>query len=106
MKCESRKIDSETDISDIVVRIDANGIGLEVERKIAALGTTKLVLVEVWPAPDPGVDDVGKAFPASDLMIKIELKQIRRTFFSCNSINFERASLVKNVATRIIKLPG
>ncbi len=101
MKCESRKIDSETDISDVVVRIDANGIGLEVERKIAALGTTELVLVEVWPAPDPGVDDVGKAFPASDLIIKIR-KKVRRRCFSCNSINLERvkALLVTNVTKK------
>ena len=56
-----------------MIRIDTNGIGLKVERKVATLGATKLVLVEVRPAPDPSVDDVGKAFPTGDLRITINI---------------------------------
>ena len=51
-----------------MVRVDADRVDLEVEGEVAAIGSSKLVLVEVGPAPDPGVDDVREAFATGDLL--------------------------------------
>ena len=51
-----------------MVGVDADGVDLQVEGKVAALGSSKLVLVEVGPAPDPSVDDVRKALTTGNLL--------------------------------------
>ena len=53
--------------SFIVVGIDANTVTLEVESILAELGVAKLILVEIWPSPDPSVDHMGKTLSSSDL---------------------------------------
>jgi hypothetical protein len=50
-----------------MVRVDTDGISLQVEGEVAALGTPKLVLVKVRPSPDSSVNDVRKTFPSGDL---------------------------------------
>ena len=44
----------------IVVRVDTHAVTLEVKGVLAELCVPKLVLVQVRPAPDLGIDDVGK----------------------------------------------
>ena len=46
----------------VVVGVDAHVVVLEVEGVLAELDVLQLVLVEVGPAPQPGVDHVGEAF--------------------------------------------
>lgn len=52
----------------IVVGVDAHTVTLEVESILAELGVAELILVEVRPSPDPGVDHMGKTLPSSDLI--------------------------------------
>ena len=54
--------------SFIVVRVDTHAIALEVKSILAEFGMAELVLVEVRPSPDPGVDHMGKTLPSSDLI--------------------------------------
>lgn len=55
-----------------MIRIHANGVALEVERELAVFDVLQLVLVQVGPAPDARVDDVGKALAARDLQAPVE----------------------------------
>ena len=64
---KSREVNSERNVPDVMIRIDANGIGLEVECVMAAVGATQLVLVEVRPTPNSRVNHVGKTFATCDL---------------------------------------
>ena len=43
-----------------MVRVDADGVRLEVEGVLAVLDLLQLVLVQVGPPPNPGVDHVWK----------------------------------------------
>ena len=54
--------------SFIVVWVDAHTIALEVKSILAEFGMAELVLVEIRPSPDPGVDHMGKTLPSSDLI--------------------------------------
>lgn len=56
----------------VVVRVDAHGVTLEVEGVLAELDVFQLVLVEVWPAPDTGVDDVREALATCDLKSSVQ----------------------------------
>lgn len=47
----------------VVVGVDTHVVTLEVKGKLAAFDVLQLVLVQVGPAPQPCVDDVGEAFP-------------------------------------------
>ena len=40
---------------------------LQVKGKLAVLDILELVLVQVWPSPDPRVDDMGEALPGGHL---------------------------------------
>ena len=50
-----------------MVRVDADGVRLEVEGVLAVLDLLQLVLVQVGPPPDAGVDHVREPFPARNL---------------------------------------
>ena len=50
-----------------MVGVDADAVLLQIKGILAVLDVLQLVLVQVWPAPDPGVDDVGEAFAPCDL---------------------------------------
>lgn len=51
----------------VMVGVDANIVVLEVKGELAELDVLEFVLVQVWPAPQAGVDDVGEAFSPGDL---------------------------------------
>lgn len=53
-----------------MVGVDADAVVLEVKRKLAELDVLQLVLVQVRPTPQPGVDHVGEAFAPSHLLEK------------------------------------
>ena len=50
-----------------MVGVHAHRVGLEIEGVLAILHLLQLILVQVWPAPDPGIDHMWKAFSPSDL---------------------------------------
>ena len=50
-----------------MVGVDADAVLLQVKGILAVLDVLQLVLVQVRPAPNPGVDDVGEAFAPCDL---------------------------------------
>lgn len=51
----------------VVVRIDTDLVALEVKGVLAELGVFQLILVQVWPPPESGIDDMRKALPSSHL---------------------------------------
>lgn len=55
-----------------MVRIDAHGVALEVERELAVLDVLQLVFVEVRPTPDARIDDVREALASCDLQSSIQ----------------------------------
>jgi hypothetical protein len=59
-----------------VIWVDADEVlVLVVEAVLAILGLLKLVLVEVGPAPDFSVDDVGESLSASNLSNPLRVKE-------------------------------
>ncbi len=78
VQSEGSKIDTEANIPNVVVGIHANVVQLEVEGPATIVRSPQLVLVEVWPSPDLGVDDMGKAFLSCYLN--------RKSFFNVNLI--------------------
>ena len=61
MKGQSGDVDAWGDDPLVVVGVDADRIGLEVEGVLAVLDLLQLVLVEVRPAPNPSVNHVREA---------------------------------------------
>ena len=61
MKGQSGDVDPRGDDPLVVVGVDADRIGLEVEGVLAVLDLLQLVLVEVRPAPNPSVNHVREA---------------------------------------------
>ena len=55
-----------------MVRIDAYGIGLEVESKLAVFDLFQFVLVQIWPSPNPGINHVWKTFAAGNLKPSVQ----------------------------------
>lgn len=55
------------DDSFVVVRIDAHTVTLEVESILTKLCMSQLILVQVRPAPYPGIDHMGKTLTTSNL---------------------------------------
>ena len=55
------------DYSFVVVRIDAHLITLQVKGVLTELGMLQLILVQIWPPPQPGIDDMWESLPASNL---------------------------------------
>ena len=64
---EAGEVDAWADHPLIVVRVDADGVRLEVEGVLAVLDLLQLVLVQVGPPPDAGIDHVREPFPARNL---------------------------------------
>lgn len=64
---EAGEVDAGADHPLIVVRVDADGVRLEVEGVLAVLDLLQLVLVQVGPPPDAGVDHMREPFPARNL---------------------------------------
>lgn len=50
-----------------MVGVDTHVVALQVEGKLAAFDVLQFILMQVRPAPQPRVDDVGEAFAPSDL---------------------------------------
>ncbi len=50
-----------------MVRVDADTVAFEVKGILTELRMTKLILVEVRPTPNSGIDDVGKPLSTSNL---------------------------------------
>ena len=67
MEGESGEVDAGADDALVVVGVDADRVGLEVEGVLAVLDLLQLVLVQVGPPPDAGVDHVREPFPARNL---------------------------------------
>ena len=61
MEGESGEVDAGADAALVVVGVDADRVGLEVEGVLAVLDLLQLVLVEVRPAPNPSVNHVREA---------------------------------------------
>ncbi len=69
---QTRQVDAGADDALVVVGVHADGVGLQVERVLAVLDLLELVLVQVGPPPDAGVDDVREALPARHLQAAVE----------------------------------
>lgn len=50
-----------------MIGVDTHIVTLEVKGKLAAFDVLQFILVQVGPAPQARVDNVGEAFPASHL---------------------------------------
>ena len=50
-----------------MIGVDAHTVTLEVKRVLTELGVTELVLVQVWPSPYSGIDDMGKPLASRNL---------------------------------------
>lgn len=50
-----------------MVRVDADTLTLEIKRILTESGVSKLILVQVGPAPYSGINHMRKAFPTSHL---------------------------------------
>ena len=64
---KSRQVDARTDDSLVMVGIHTDRVGFQVESVLAILDLLQLILVQVWPSPDPSVDDVRETLPSSNL---------------------------------------
>ena len=64
---EAGEVDAGTDHPLVVVGVHAHRVGLEIEGVLAILHLLQLILVQVWPSPDPRIDHMWKAFSPSDL---------------------------------------
>lgn len=51
-----------------MIRVDADGVALQVKCELAELDMLEFVLVKIGPAPDASVDHVRKAFAARHLV--------------------------------------
>lgn len=69
---EAGQVDAWGDDALVVVRVHADRVALEVERKLAELDVLQLVLVQVRPAPYARVDDVRKALPPGHLQAPVQ----------------------------------
>lgn len=72
LQSQSGQIDAWRNNALIVVRIDADRVALQVEGELAELDVFQLVLVQVGPAPDAGVNDVREALPPRHLQSTVE----------------------------------
>lgn len=53
-----------------MIRVDADGVALQVERELAELDMFEFVLVKIRPTPNSRVDHVWETFAARNLMEK------------------------------------
>ena len=51
----------------VVVRVDAHLVALEIKGILAELGMFQFILVQIWPPPESGIDDMWEPFPSSYL---------------------------------------
>lgn len=51
----------------VVVRVDANVVGFQVERVLAVFYMLQFVLVKIRPSPQSGIDHVRETFTSSHL---------------------------------------
>lgn len=61
-----------------MVRVDAHVVNLEVERILAVFDVLQLILMQVGPAPQAGVDHVGEALTPGNLATKHRMNTGRR----------------------------
>lgn len=52
----------------VVIRIDANRVAFEIERKLTVLDVLQFVLVEIRPAPYASINHMWEALAASNLV--------------------------------------
>jgi hypothetical protein len=69
---ETSEVNARADDTFVVVRIHANRVGLQVKRVLTVLHLLQLVLVQIRPTPNPGVDHMGKAFSPGNLEATVE----------------------------------
>ncbi len=67
MQGEAGEVDPGGDDSLVMVGVDANRVGLEVEPELAVFDLFELILVEVWPPPYPSVYHVREPFATGNL---------------------------------------
>lgn len=72
MQAESRQVNAWGDDALIVVRVDAHGVTLEVEGKLAVLDMLQLILVQVRPPPDSCVDHVREPLAPRHLQAAVQ----------------------------------
>ena len=67
LNSEPSEVNAGADDAFIVVRVHANRVRLQVKRVLTVLHLLQLVLVQIRPTPNPGVDHMGKAFSPGNL---------------------------------------
>ena len=93
MQREAGEVDPGADDALVVVGVDADRVGLEVEGVLAILDLLQLVLVQVGPPPDARVDDVREPLPTRHL--KINVKQISQILIKAKGQESSIDSLLK-----------
>lgn len=88
----------------IVVRVDTHVVSLEVERILAVLDVLQLILMQVGPAPQAGVDNMGEAFTPGNLVTKHRMNTGRRALITLSShyrtVQFKQS--VKSITGKLI----
>ena len=64
---QPRQVNAGANHPLVMVRVDTNRICLEVKTELAVLDLLQLIFVKVGPAPDAGVNHMGKSFTTSNL---------------------------------------
>lgn len=72
MEGQARQVNARTHHTLVMVRIDTDRVRLQIKRVLAVFHLLQLVLVEIRPAPDPGVDDVREAFSTGHLETPVQ----------------------------------
>ena len=90
MEGESGEVDAGADDALVVVGVDADRVGLEVEGVLAVLDLLQLVLVQVRPPPDARVDHVREPLPTRNLNSKpwIEVVDLSVNHLSLQPMTF------------------
>jgi len=73
LQAQAGQIDARRDDALVVVGIHAHRVALEIEGEGAVLDMLELILVQVGPAPNPGVDHVRKALATGYLLIEYRM---------------------------------
>lgn len=82
----------------VVIGVDAHVVVLEIEGVLAELDMFELVFVEVWPAPQPSVYDMRKAFSSCHLQPAVQCPLDCHTLAGVDSVSgdgcYERVQLI------------
>ena len=64
--CDETKLTMRYDAL-IVVRVDTHLVALEIKGILAEFGMFQFILVQIWPPPEPSIDDMWEPLPSSYL---------------------------------------